>query len=126
MKSFFRFAVVGGITTMLSYSVYSLLIYFEIVYYLSSFFSNVIGFIFNILIVRLYVFKVKIKISLAEIRLLTLIWIVGVVAHIYIIKFLYIYGINYYLGGIVATAFILFWNYFSRKQFYKKSATQKI
>jgi len=111
---------------MLSYSVYSLLIYFEIVYYLSSFFSNVIGFIFNILIVRLYVFKVKIKISLAEIRLLTLIWIVGVVAHIYIIKFLYIYGINYYLGGIVATAFILFWNYFSRKQFYKKSATQKI
>jgi putative flippase GtrA len=120
MQNFIHFVVAGGVTTFFSYSIYSLLIYFSVAYFISSFISNVIGFVLNIFIVRLYVFKVKVQISVKEIKMLTLLWLIGVVIHISIIKLLYAYGVNYYFGGAVATLFILFWNYFSRKWCYKK------
>lgn len=124
-NDFIYFVIAGGATTLIAYLIYSLLIYIDIIYIASSIAANTAGFIFNLIVVRLYVFKIESNISAEEIKILLLLWLIGAITHIFIIRMLYDFGAGYYIGGAIASILILFWNYFSRRWYYNRKEPYK-
>ena len=115
---FFRYAVVGGIATGVDYGTYLLFTEVFGVYYLVS---NVIGFstglFTNYILSIIWVFSVKpMKNKVLEFAIFGIIGGIGLgLNSLFLWFFTDIVSIDHRISKIIATIFVLFWNFFARK-----------
>ncbi len=117
-----RFFILGAISTLIDYVLYAILVYFGVKYYIAIVVGYGCGFLYNFFIGRSYVFEnrsIYDKIH-HEFLAVFLVAIVGVILNIAIVWLLSTFGINYYLGRVVALVIVFFVNYLGRRMFVYK------
>lgn len=122
---FFRYIFVGGIATVVDWSVLFLLTEVANVYHLvSAIFAFVAGLITNFLLSKPFVFKAneaRVK-PLMEFVSYAVIGVVGLgITELIMFIFTNCWGIHYMVSKAIATVVVLIWNYIARKTLvYKK------
>jgi len=114
-----KFFVVGAISTVVDYSIYSFLIYCSIAYYIAIVIGYMIGFLANFVLVRKMVFVQGSRFEKVyhEFFAVFTVSVIAVGLNIFIVWFLAIFGINYYIGRVIALVLVFFFNYYARKGF---------
>jgi len=117
MRKIKKFFIVGLISTIIDYFIYSVLIYFGINYNLAICIGYISGFIVNFILVRNYVFDfIKTNSLLKEISIVFIISTLGLILNILIVNFFFhILNVNLYISRIIAIGIVFFYNYFMRK-----------
>ena len=123
-KEKIRFLISGGFSTFFSYCLYTVLIYLEFKYYFAMTAGYILGYISNLIIGRYWVFKngARVNSIVAEILGTLIVTILGLFLNLLIISLLseIMYGMSYYLSGLIAMIIVTFWNYWSRKKWIYK------
>lgn len=119
MKQIKSFLYIGILATFVDYSIYSLLIYFEIMSYsLAIIVGYSIGFIISFFLTRSYVFsQIKIDKFHHEFLIILLISFVGLLMNLGIVYVLVESDVNNYIARAIAIGIVFFFNYFARKGF---------
>ena len=113
-----RFFLVGILSTITDYAIYSVLIYLGLSYIIAIIIGYLTGFLVNFIISRRYVFdSCKMKKLHLEFFSVFLISVIAILINIFIVWGLAKFGINHYISRIFAIILVFFFNYFSRKVF---------
>jgi len=119
-----KFLISGAFSTFFSYCLYTVLIYLEFKYYFAMTTGYILGYISNLIIGRYWVFKngARVNSIVAEILGTLIMTILGLFLNLSIISLLseIMYGMSYYLSGLIAMIIVTFWNYWSRKKWIYK------
>lgn len=117
---FFRYIFVGGIATVVDWSILFLLTDFVHIYHLvSAVISFVAGLITNFILSQLLVFKAnEAKLNaLMEFIGYALIGVIGLgITELIMLLFTNFGGVHYMISKIIATIVVLAWNYIARKK----------
>ena len=123
-KEKIKFLISGAFSTFFSYCLYTVLIYLEFKYYFAMTAGYILGYISNLIIGRYWVFKngARVNSIVAEILGTLIVTILGLFLNLLIISLLseIMYGMSYYLSGLIAMIIVTFWNYWSRKKWIYK------
>ena len=111
---FFRFLMIGGINTLFGYGIFVALIFFGVHYSLASFFSTVLGVLFNFKTTGFFVFRNKSNHLIFR--------FVGVYGVVYLTNlfFLFVFnhfGVSNYIAGALLLFPIAFFSYVLNRQF---------
>jgi len=119
-----KFLISGAFSTFFSYCLYTVLIYLEFKYYFAMTTGYILGYISNLIIGRYWVFKngARVNSIVGEILGTLIVTILGLFLNLSIISLLseIMYGMSYYLSGLIAMIIVTFWNYWSRKKWIYK------
>ena len=119
-----KFLISGAFSTFFSYCLYTVLIYLEFKYYFAMTAGYILGYISNLIIGRYWVFKngARVNSIVGEILGTLIVTILGLFLNLSIISLLseIMYGMSYYLSGLIAMIIVTFWNYWSRKKWIYK------
>ena len=122
---FFRYLFIGGIATIVDWSILFILTEFIFIHYLlSAIIAFIAGLIINFILSKLFVFKsneVSMNLTI-EFTIYSIIGIVGLsITELIIFIFTNYIELYYMLSKMIATIIVLFWNYIARKLIiYKK------
>ena len=119
MKKIKKFLYVGIISTLIDYTIFSILIFLNSNYIWAIIIGYGVGFIISFIFTRTYVFeKVKIKNLKIEFLIILIITAIGLFFNIGIVHFLYEnFTLDLYLSRVIAIGIVFFFNYFIRKGF---------
>jgi putative flippase GtrA len=122
---FFRYVIVGGMATVVDWSVLFILTDFAHIYYLlSAIFAFILGLITNFLLSKLLVFKANEARINATMEFLSYagIGVVGLgITELIMFLLTNCWNVHYMVSKATATIIVLAWNYVARKVFiYKK------
>lgn len=116
---FFRYAIVGGIATVVDWGVLCILTELGIFYLFSAVFGFFAGLIANYVLSKLFVFngsETKVRRS-TEFITYGVIGVIGLGATLGIMYLLTnLANIHYFITKMIATILVLLWNYFARKK----------
>jgi len=114
-----KFFAIGIVSTIIDYVIYSILIYFGIAYYIAIVIGYITGFLANFFLARKKVFTKGSYFNKShhEFMAAFAISIVAIFLNILIVEILAKYGINYYIGRIIALLLVFFFNFYTRKGF---------
>ncbi|MCQ2438359.1 MAG: GtrA family protein [Oscillospiraceae bacterium] len=121
----FRYCFVGGVSFLIDFAVYALLVALGIPYLLAGVFSFTLGFLFNFFAGRFFIFAAGSK-EKADKKELISVLVIALIGLGLTELLLYIgvawLGLDKRLAKIIAAILVLFWNYTARKLFvYKKN-----
>ncbi len=121
MSKFVKFLILGAVSTLVDYSIFSLLYVFEVQYAIAIIFSYSGGLIVNFYAGRKLIFisGSKLKTTHFEFISVTLIALVGLLINIAFVKMLSfsMFEIDPRISRIGAIGVAFIWNYFARKLF---------
>ena len=117
---FFRSLFVGGIATVVDYSVFKILnnsIHTPYFYLIANIVGFIFGIIVNYLISIFWVFKTRnIQTKWIEILVFTVIGVIGLgLSELIIWSFKEYIGIDQQIGKLISVVIVYFWNFFARK-----------
>lgn len=114
-----RFFIVGAISTLVDYVVYSMFVYFGVAYYIAIIVGYMAGLLINFILARKTVFVQGSRFEKIyhEFFAVFTVSVVAVGLNILIVWFLANFGINYYIGRAIALVLVFFFNYYARKGF---------
>ncbi len=119
MKQIHKFLLLGVISTLIDYAVYSVLILFGIDYVIAIIAGYSSGLLANYQIGRRYIFTAGVKVgsTRAEFIAVVTIALFGALFNIGIVKLLSysVWHFDPMLSRVVAIGAVFFWNYFARK-----------
>lgn len=119
MKQIHKFLLLGVVSTLIDYVVYSILIFVDIDYVVAIIAGYSSGLLANYQIGRRYIFTsgAKMKSSRAEFIAVVVIAFFGALFNIAIVKLLSysFWQLDPMLSRVVAIGVVFFWNYFARK-----------
>jgi putative flippase GtrA len=121
MSQFGKFFLLGGLSTAVDYSVFSLLYVLHVEYVLAIIVGYTAGLIVNYYLGRKYIFTAgsKVEKSHNEFIAVSVIALFGLLINIAVVKALsfYFFSIDPLYSRIVAIVAAFFWNYAARKMF---------
>jgi putative flippase GtrA len=122
LNQILKFGIVGFIATLIDYLVLILLTeIFDVYYLLSSCISFTVSVIFNYIASMKYVFEGKNNNKIKEFFLFIILSIVGLIINTILMKlFVETFYIHYIISKIITTAFVMIYNFISRKLLLEK------
>ena len=122
LNQILKFGIVGIIATLIDYLVLILLTeIFDVYYLLSSCISFTVSVIFNYIASMKYVFEGKNNNKIKEFFLFIILSIVGLIINTILMKlFVETFYIHYIISKIITTAFVMIYNFISRKLLLEK------
>jgi len=121
MNQLSRFFLVGGLSTLIDYAIFSIAVLCDIYYMIAITLGYMIGFIIHFLMSKKHVFTLgsKIKHPVFEIVTVFVIALLGLGLNIFIVWILsnYIHFLDLFSSRIIAIVIVFFWGYFARKIF---------
>ena len=121
MRQLQKFLMLGVLSTLIDYTVYSALILLNVDYVIAIVAGYSMGLLANYQIGRRYIFIAGIKVNSThkEFVYVVVIAAVGALLNVVIVKLLSfsVWHIDPMLSRAVAIGFVFFWNYFARKRF---------
>ena len=108
----FRYLLVGGFNTLISYLIYAGLIYLGLYYFLAVLISTILGIIISFNTQGRLVFRNFNKRNFFKYFLM--VFIIFFI-NIFLIKFFYLLVSNYYFAGLLSTALLAVLTYFLNK-----------
>lgn len=121
MKQLQKFLMLGVLSTLIDYGIYSALIFLDVDYVVAIIAGYSTGLLANYQIGRRYIFVAGIKVSSThkEFVFVVAIAAVGALLNVLIVKLLSfsVWHIDPMLSRAAAIGFVFFWNYFARKFF---------
>lgn len=121
MKSIHKFFLLGILSTVIDYALYSTAIFMGIHYVIAIILGYSSGLLANYLIGRNFIFTAghKLKSSKHEFGAVVSIAVLGALLTIVIVKILSysLFHMNPLISRLIAIVIVFFWNYFARKLF---------
>lgn len=119
MRQIHKFLLLGVVSTLIDYAVYSVLIFTGVDYVAAILAGYSMGLLANYQIGRRYIFTsgVKVKSSHAEFMAVVVIAVFGALFNIAIVKLLSysVWKLDPMLSRVIAIGVVFFWNYLARK-----------
>lgn len=115
-----KFLLLGALSTIIDFIIYTLLVYLDINYILSIGIAYSCGFLFNFYGGRIYVFKngSKLKDTKQELLYVFIIALIGLFLNIFIVYILSDFILlNLIISRVIAIVVVFFWNFYARKLF---------
>lgn len=114
-----KFLYIGILATLVDFSLYSIIVYFEIYSYsFATIIGYSTGFVISFFLTRSYVFsEIKIDKFHYEFLVVLIITFIGLLLNLFIVYILVTLEINNYIARGVAIGLVFFFNYFARKRF---------
>lgn len=121
MNEFAKFLVLGAVSTLADYGLFSLLLFLHVEYVLAIIFGYSLGLGINFYLGRKYIFTSgrKVKHSHNEFIVVTTIALFGLLINIAIVKLFsfYLWDMDPQHSRVIAIGVAFFWNYIARKIF---------
>lgn len=118
LLQFFRYAFVGGIATIVDWGIQFFVTNLGVHYLITAVFAFCAGLICNFLLSKLFVFqaeKARLKLTGEFLSYL----IIGVIGMMFTVIIMYLFTellfFDFMISKMIATAIVLFWNFFARK-----------
>lgn len=120
-NTFLKFIFVGSLNTLFGYSIFSLLTFFGIHYYLAMLMATVIGVLFSFKTLGKLVFNnTHNKLFFKFILTYTIAYFLNILT----LKILLFFSINIYAAGAISTITAALFSYFVNKEFVFKKETR--
>lgn len=117
---FIKYCFVGGLATVFDWGTYSLLLYWNIEYFLATAGGFIVGIIINYIISKKTVFTTESKVGKYDLLLYFVIGLIGLCFSIALMYgFVDILSVNKIFARMITTAIVLIWNFLARKVIYK-------
>lgn len=121
MNQFSKFLVLGLVSTLVDYSLFSLLLFLHVEYVVAIILGYSAGLVVNVYLGRKYIFTSgrKVKQTHTEFIAVTLIALFGLLINIAVVKLLsfYLWDMDPMYSRIIAIGVAFFWNFAARKIF---------
>jgi putative flippase GtrA len=121
MNQFGKFLILGALSTLVDYLIFSLLVVLDLEYVLAIVFGYTSGLLVNYFLGRRYIFTsgTKVKKAHNEIIAVTVIAIFGLLINIAVVKLFsfYLWDMDLLYSRIIAIGVAFFWNFAARKIF---------